>query len=180
MRVEKGDSMILNRKGYTLIEVMVAVALMGILLISVQTMLRFGIVDSGKNANYYDYKIQARYAMKQIIHEIKTNIGTIYDSTNNVILASDNTTILINPKPTSTTESGDIYYYFDPNRYGTGDGYGELRGQNGRVIAKYIKNFSIGYDNSLVPSNKILKVTINCGAQNSGQLFQFSTYVQQY
>lgn len=175
--------MILNRKGFTLIEVMIVVALLGILLISVQAMLKFGILDSVHNANYYEYKIQARYAMNQIIHEIKTHVNSKYDSVNypNEILASDGVTVLINANPTTGTEAGDIFYYFDPNRYGTGDGYGELHGQNGRVIAKYIKNFTIAADDTIDPSHKLLKLTINCGAQNSSnQFFQFSTYVQLY
>lgn len=172
--------MILNRKGFTLIEVMIVVALLGILMISLQGILRFGIVDSNQNANYYKYKVQARYAMNQIMHEIKTNIGTTFDTTNNEIKASDGTTVLINATSTNTTESGEIYFYLDPNKYGIGDGYGELRGQNGRVIARYIKDFTIEYDDTIDPTHKLLKVTIESGGQNSGQVFQFATYVQLY
>jgi prepilin-type N-terminal cleavage/methylation domain-containing protein len=172
--------MILNRKGFTLIEVMIAVTLFGILMISIQGVLRLGIVGSGKDVNYYGHKIQARYAMNRIIDEIKANIGTTFDSTNNVIKASDGTTILINANPTNMTEDGDIFFYFDPNRYGTGDGYGELRGQNGRIIAKYIKDFKIEYDDTIDPSHKLLKVTLKSGRRNSEQFFEFATYIQLY
>lgn len=172
--------MVLNRKGFTLVEVMVVVSLMGILLISVQGILRFSLVENSDFTNYYKQKIEARYAMNKVIHEIKTNVGATFDSGNKQVMASDGTTILINATPTDTTEDGNIFFYYEPDRYGIGDGYGELRGQDGRIIAKHIKDFQIQTDDVIDPTHKLLKVTVKSGKEDAGRTFQFSTYVQLY
>lgn len=165
----KGEIMLKNR-GFTLIEVMIVIGLIGVVLLVVGDILNYNFINFNQNNKYFRYKLDGRYAMSKVVNEIRKNYGTSFNA--GKILASDST-VLVNSNPNDFT--GNIYFYYDPDRYGTGDGYGELRGQGDRVLAKNIKDFKIeSIDTGLV------KITVKSGKENTKRMFEISTYLRLY
>lgn len=162
--------MVKNNNGFTLIELMITISLFGIVLLSMGSLLNYNISSFSKDSTYYKYKLDARYAMNKVINEIKKNYGTSFDL--GKVKASD-LTVLINSNKNDAV--GNIYYFYDPDRYGIGDGYGELRGQSGETIVKNIKDFTIESINA-----NLVKVTIKAGRDNSSRIFTIATYVSLY
>lgn len=159
----------MNNKGFTLIETMISIALISVLLLITSQLLNYNIISFRQNNNYYKYKLEARSAMTKVIYEIKKNYMTSYSSSK--ILSSGGAT-LVNSNKNDLT--GNIYFYYDANKYGTGDGYGELR-RNGVAIIKDIKNFTI----ESIDAN-LVKITIKTGKENTNRIFEVSTYVNLY
>lgn len=163
-----GDFM--NNKGFTVAELLISIMLISVLLLMSNQLLNQNIIKYKQNSNYYKYKLDGRYAMSKVVNEIKKNYGTTFSS--NKILSSTSTT-LVNSNKNDLT--GNIYFYYDANRYGTGDGYGELRRPSGAVLAKNIKEFTI----ESIHYN-LVKVTIQSGKKNTDKNFTISTYVELY
>lgn len=161
--------MIKNNKGFTLIELMMVIAILGIVFSVVGSVLNNSIIKYNRESTYYESKINARYAMNRVLNEIRRNYNTTYAS-GKVSLGA---TTLVNSNKNDAT--GNIYYYYEANKYDTGDGYGELRGAGGVVIAKYIKDFKIES-----VSAKLIKVTVKGQKQNSKRDLTITTYIRLY
>ena len=159
-----------NKKGFTLIEVMIVIALIGTMLLVMSTILNDNIKKFVQNTNYYKYKLDGRYAMSKVVNETKKNYNTTFNL--GKVLASDVST-LVNSNKNDLT--GIICFYYEPDKYGVGDGYGELRGEGGNIIARNIKDFTIESINA-----DLIKVTIKAGKENNKRIFQLATYIWLY
>ena len=159
-----------SNKGFTLIEVMIVIGLIGTMLLAMSGILNDNIIRFVQNTNYYKYKLDGRYAMTKVVNEVKKNYNTSFDS--GKVLAS-NADILVNSNKNDLT--GNIYFYYEPDKYGIADGYGELRGQGDSVLARNIKDFTIESINA-----DLIKVTIKSGKENNKRIFQLTTYVWLY
>ena len=164
--------MIRNTKGFTLIELMIVIALIGFVLLIMGDILNFNIKRFNQDSSYYKYKVYGRYAMNKVVSEIKKNYNASFDS--GKIKASDGVTVLINSNKNEA--SGDIRYYYEADKYGVGDGYGELRYQDGSTLAKNIKDFTI----ESTSSPDLVKVTIKAGAESTKKIFELVTYIRLY
>ncbi len=160
----------MNNKGFTLIEVSIVIALIGFLLLCIGNILTDNLNTFTDNNNYYKYKLQSRYAMSKVVNEVKKNYGTTYDAGK---VLSSSAEVLVNSNKNEAV--GNLNFYYEPDKYGTGDGYGELRGADGRVIATNIKDLTIEGINE-----NLIKVTIKAGKENRKRIFEFSTYVRLY
>lgn len=159
-----------NNKGFTLIEVMIVIGLIGVMLLAMSTILNDNIYRFTKNTNYYKYKLDGRYAMTKVVNEIKKNYNTSFDS--GKILSSTSAT-LVNSNKNDLT--GTLCFYYEADKYGVGDGYGEIRDSSGSVIARNIKDFTITSETA-----NLVKVTVKTGKENSSRIFQLITYIRLY
>ena len=160
----------LNKKGFTIIELVIAISLISVLILISSNFLNYNIRSYRDTNDYYKHKIEARYAMDKVVLEINRNYGISYN--NGKVLGSD-ASVLVNSTPNEL--SGNIQFYFDADRYGIGDGYGEIRGVNGESIIKNIKEFTIES-----PETNIIKILIKTGKENDKKTFQLITYVRLY
>jgi prepilin-type N-terminal cleavage/methylation domain-containing protein len=162
--------MLKETKGFTLIELLIVISLFGVIILLLGSLLNYNIRNFVSNDQYYQYKSDARYAINIVTSEIRKNYNTSYNSGK---ILDNSSNIIVNSNPND--ENGSIYFYFDQNRYGTGNGYGELRRNGGGVIARNIKDFKIESD-----SDGIVKITIKAGKDNNDKIFELSTYITLY
>lgn len=165
--------MIKNNEGFTLIELMLVISLIGIVLLIAGNIVNYNITTKYNfDRSYYECKINGRYAMNRIVNEIKNSYNTSFT----LGKITGGVTTLVNSNENDMT--GNIQFYYEADTYGIGDGYGELRDSNGAVLAKYIKDFTIEDLNPVDPN--LVKVTVKSQKGNSKRAFEIVTYIRLY
>jgi len=135
---------ICTRSGFTLIEVMMVTAIIGILLTIVYNFLGFNFKFQHDRDYEYNSYLNARIAMDGIVYLLEQYEKIDIPSTGKVNgYKIDNTTDpLIDFNKNTTVVTGCKYYYFFP----TGSSYGQIINKDGSVLADGILSFNLEKD----------------------------------
>lgn len=165
--------------GFTMIEIMIVLGLLGLVLITASSVMRYYITKYNQYMSYFQYKSDVVYVMNNINNEIRSNPGAAFESDetsgDKVVLGEGETKkIIINSKKNpSLGEEGSISYKYTANRFGEGFGYGEIF-YNGKRIAQNIRDFKVE------DSNGLIKITLLGGTWENSRPFEITTYVRLY
>lgn len=179
-----------NTQGFTLIEVMIAISIFGLLLLYASQFMRSEIHGFESTSRQNELEQKARIAMMHILDEVRLNNRTFYKSTSSIsqeIRLYANVTkatatpkdetgsaslIFINTQTTAIVQSPTAKVFFDQMK---GELWYQKDSVNRYLIADEIWKLSIVQDSSLA---SLVKIDIIAGGNNGSQSFELQTWVR--
>lgn len=170
-----------QEQGFTLLELMITIAILGILMIFVSQLLGFNVrlvkQEDAAIEKLENVRIAASRIMKTVRESDATGISYIVENGEKLVKSYQNTLLNLTPRTTKPVNTM-LWYYYDNSGTHSGTGYGELRDGNGNVVASHIQVMELTHKGSylqikmgsdLGKSNTYLYVCIPLAQAQGGQ-----------
>lgn len=159
MRIMKSNN------GFTLLELMVTISILGIMLIFMSRLLGLNVKLFRMTEGNAEYRDSARIAANSILTVVRENSNVGLDVSTAGVISKPSSEVVLDYKSNSSNSNvnhAKLWYYFEPDKFGTGNGYGELRDIDNKTIATYIRSLNIE-DRDTIEQWPYIKITIEAG-----------------
>lgn len=156
-----------RKKGYTLVELMITLGILGIILLFMSQLLNFNIRHVKQEDMKVEYMQNARLAANYILKKVNqnniTDIQYIENGSQKIIKIAGQVVFDATKSASRPSGSPALWYYFAADYFGSGNNYGELKDVNDKTLASYIKEISVQDMSKQDVNNNSLKVVITAG-----------------
>lgn len=156
-----------NNKGFTMIELVLTLSILGLIIVFMSQILNVNIRLVQSEDRKVEYMQNARLAANYILGRIRqNNLADIEyrEEEGQKLIKASGTVVFDATKRTVIPDNNPaLWYYYEEDYYGVGNGYGELRNESDNALASYIRDISVQDMAGQDPSKKYLRITVTTG-----------------